>query len=54
MVPLSLSLIARDPLNRTLVESLGTPVPLSLFSVDASDLDGDALNYTFTTTNVSG
>lgn len=31
---------------------MGTTVPLSLFSVDATDLDDDVLTYSFTTTNV--
>ncbi len=43
---------ARDPLNFTLVEDLGTPVPLSLMSVDATDRDGDVLTYSIITNNV--
>ena len=36
----------------TIVEDMGTAIPVSLITVNADDLDGDAVTYSFTTTNV--
>ena len=40
--------LARDPVIYNIVEDSGTPLPFPVVTLEASDVDGDVLTYSFT------